>query len=234
MWICLNNAFLSIVSPEDLRDVDNLLVRARRPGDIERIFPGHTAETLDGRDYQFRALIPRKLVGATIATHLSSITYRNFKGSTRDHGLHTAYNSVWGIMARLQPQRPYSRYHNARPAPVQRSLEMASTARTSASTSAVARFASAGQFGPAISTRQHEKPANDELVKLDQLVADVRKLCGEHAGSNDWDVERSLQTSAGTVRVMGIVRKGAARVSFKLAGKAIARTLLDSKLKQAA
>lgn len=129
MWICLNNAFLSIVSPEDVKDLDNLLVRARRPGDIERIFPGHDVETLNHRDYQFRALIPRAKVGSTIATHLTSITYRNFKGSTRDHKLHDAYNSVWGVMARLQPHRPYSQYG----ASVPRAMAASSTSAATAS-----------------------------------------------------------------------------------------------------
>ena len=39
MWVCLSNAFLSIVQPSKL-DADPeqfLLVRARRPGDIERV-----------------------------------------------------------------------------------------------------------------------------------------------------------------------------------------------------
>lgn len=40
MWICLNDAFLSIVAHRDKPGV--LLVRARRPGDIERTFPGVT------------------------------------------------------------------------------------------------------------------------------------------------------------------------------------------------
>lgn len=37
MWVFLNNSFLSIVAHRDKPDV--LIVRARRAGDIEAIFP---------------------------------------------------------------------------------------------------------------------------------------------------------------------------------------------------
>ena len=36
MWLCLNDAFLSIVKKDCPKD--SLLVRARRPGDIEKVF----------------------------------------------------------------------------------------------------------------------------------------------------------------------------------------------------
>lgn len=113
MWICLNDAYFSIVN--DPKNPDNLLVRARRPGDIERIFPDHQAATLPRRDYQFRASISRKEVASSIAVCLLTIDYGNFKGSVKDHKLHDAYASVWNVMARLQPQRPYSDYANAEP-----------------------------------------------------------------------------------------------------------------------
>lgn len=37
MWLCLNSAFLSIVFKDCAED--ELLVRARRKGDIEKVFP---------------------------------------------------------------------------------------------------------------------------------------------------------------------------------------------------
>jgi hypothetical protein len=66
MWICLNNAFFSVVSPVDQPD-HLLLVRARRKGDIEEYFPGHKVEKTVGRDYLYRALVPRHDVAERIA-----------------------------------------------------------------------------------------------------------------------------------------------------------------------
>jgi hypothetical protein len=118
MWLCLNEAFLSIVAPQrEACDTVNLIVRARRPGDIERIFPHHSAVTIDGRDYQFRAIIPRTEVAEAIASCITGITYTNFKNSVKNNGLHDAYLGFWHLMAKVQPQRPYSNY--SRP-PVQR------------------------------------------------------------------------------------------------------------------
>lgn len=109
-WICLNDAFLSFVS-KDCKPSE-LLVRARRPGDIERIFPKATVTEYDKSDYQFRAVVTRNDVKAALAGEVDRIVYNNFKNSVRDHDLHNAYNAVWGIMAKLQPKAPYSGYRS--------------------------------------------------------------------------------------------------------------------------
>jgi hypothetical protein len=106
MWICLNNAFLSVVHKEC--KADELLVRARRPGDIERVFPQAEVFEKRGSDYQFRAVLPRAEVAKAIAASVEAIDYGNFKGSVRDHRLHDAYARVWGVMAKLQPVPPYA------------------------------------------------------------------------------------------------------------------------------
>lgn len=115
MWICLNNAFFSIVEPGKgpTQSSELLLVRARRPGDIERVFPSHKAETIARRDYQFRAHIPRDEVAAAMANAIKSINYGNFKDSVKDDALHGAYGRFWHVMAGLQPQSPYSDYRAA-------------------------------------------------------------------------------------------------------------------------
>lgn len=113
MWISLNKAFLSIVEPSP--GSPDLLVRARRPGDIEAVFgEGFKVEKRPERDYLFRALIPRASVAAVIAAEVTGIRYGNFKDSVKDHRLHDAYASVWHTMARLQPTAPYSGRHAAR------------------------------------------------------------------------------------------------------------------------
>lgn len=110
MWICLNRAFLSIVQPTPFELAafpDTLKVRARRPGDIESVFPG-VGVTKDGsRDYLFRAFIPRSDVAIAMVNEVNTIDYGNFKNSVKDNRLHDAYTSMWHVHAKLQPTPPY-------------------------------------------------------------------------------------------------------------------------------
>lgn len=108
MWICLNDAFLSIVSKDCPPDC--LLVRARRKGDIERTFPGFEVRESVGTDYRYRAVVPRRVVADTIAERLETVDYGNFKDSVADEDLHQAYMRVWSVMYGLQPpHRPRGR-----------------------------------------------------------------------------------------------------------------------------
>jgi len=107
MWLSTNKGFLSIVSHP--QDKDALLVRARRHGDIESMFPDAKVERTPGRDYLYRASIPRTTVAATVAARLCDIDYGNFKNSVRDDKLHRAYHRVWDVMADLQAVKPYGR-----------------------------------------------------------------------------------------------------------------------------
>ncbi len=96
MWIFLNNSFLSIVY--DRNNSENLLVRARIQGDIERVFPKIKAVHSPNADYAFRASIPRAEVSKTIAKQVNSIDYDNFKNSVQEHDRHDAYFDVWSVM----------------------------------------------------------------------------------------------------------------------------------------
>ncbi len=96
MWIFLNNSFLSIVSDRD--NPDNLLVRARLKGDIERLFPKIKAVHSPKADYAFRASIPRDEVSNAIAKQVKSVDYDNFKNSVEEHDRHDAYFDVWSVM----------------------------------------------------------------------------------------------------------------------------------------
>jgi hypothetical protein len=108
MWIFTNQAFLSIVSKDC--DDSELLVRARREGDIQKVFPKAHVEKTVGVDYLYRARIDRMEVAAVIAKNIDEIDYSNFKGSIpyTDKGLSNACSSVWHVMAKLQPIPPYS------------------------------------------------------------------------------------------------------------------------------
>ena len=106
MWICLNQAFLSIVASD--QDPAVLMVRARRAGDIEAVFSDQfEVVSIPGRDYAFRAFIPRANVARVIGEHLARIDYPNFKNSVRDPHLHKAYANIWRVMADLQGTAPY-------------------------------------------------------------------------------------------------------------------------------
>lgn len=108
MWICMNDAFFSIVEDDNCRP-DQLLVRARREGDIEKVFveaKGLVAKTV-GRDYLFRAYLDRDYVADVIADKITGISYPNFKGSVRDASLGRAYGKFWDIHAGLQDIPPY-------------------------------------------------------------------------------------------------------------------------------
>lgn len=111
MWIFLNDCFLSIVAKDCARD--ELMVRARRPGDIEKLFEGVQVTEHAGTDYQYRARVKRDDIGRALIGELARVTYDNFKSSVADTPLHNAYLSVWTAMARLQPQKPIAA-HNSR------------------------------------------------------------------------------------------------------------------------
>jgi hypothetical protein len=106
MWICLNDAFLSIVAKDC--DRDHLLVRARRKGDIERVFPNAKVDRSPRGDYLYRSVILRADIAVALAEQVKNVDYNNFKDSVADDALHDAYLNTWVAMARLQPRRPYS------------------------------------------------------------------------------------------------------------------------------
>ena len=57
MWIMTNNSYLSIVS-KDCGPAE-LLVRARRAGDIEKVFPNAKVTLQTDSDYLYRAIATR-------------------------------------------------------------------------------------------------------------------------------------------------------------------------------
>lgn len=106
MWIIGNDFFLSMVAKDCARD--ELLVRARCPGDIEKIFPeAKVFESLD-TDYRYRAVLKRATIAAAMAGEVQRIAYSNFKSSVADDKLHDAYMGVWTILSKLQPTPPYN------------------------------------------------------------------------------------------------------------------------------
>ena len=106
MWLMLSDCFVSIVSKDC--GPDELMVRARRPGDIEKLFPGVVVTEYTASDYHYRAAVKKTAIKAALANEVYRINYDNFKSSVDDDPLHNAYMRVWTAMASLQPQAPYS------------------------------------------------------------------------------------------------------------------------------
>lgn len=104
MWVFLNDAFYSIVDYSNGAG-PNLIVRARFKGDINRSFPELEEVHIPGRDYAWRAEIPREQVAKAMHDATMDISYRNFKDSVPEDWRHDAYADVWHVMCREQFRR---------------------------------------------------------------------------------------------------------------------------------
>ena len=93
MWIFLGDAFLSIVDKGG--NGTTLLVRARKQGDLERVFPEAEVQETPHNDYRYRARLPRERVAQAMADAVRDIRYPNFKGTVRSHARHEVYLKVW-------------------------------------------------------------------------------------------------------------------------------------------
>lgn len=117
MWVFTNKAFFSIVAPKlndpAITSIFNgmthgdvakqfLLVRARRAGQIEAVFPAVEVIRVDHRDYRYRALVERHIVAEQFGKQAGAITYTNFKDSIRDRELHDMAADVWSVHHRYQ------------------------------------------------------------------------------------------------------------------------------------
>lgn len=106
MWILLYDCFFSIVSKDC--EPHQLLVRARRRGDIEKVWPNARVTEYTKSDYLFRAVIDKPDVIAALSVEIDDIDYGNFKNRVEDNRLHDAYLRIWYELSTLQPLPPYS------------------------------------------------------------------------------------------------------------------------------
>ncbi len=102
MWIFFSDAFLSVVADKADPTSDRLLVRARRAGDIEHVFPEAEVFSVDGADYAYRSWLPRARVAQACQQQVLSIDYTNFKDSIGNPEYHDAALSAWSAMHRYQ------------------------------------------------------------------------------------------------------------------------------------
>jgi hypothetical protein len=103
MWIYQNKSFLSIV--QNKTDKDLLVVRGRRDGDIEAVFPNAEPIHTPHRDYLYRANLPHEEVARAMYEKTLSIDYTNFKDSVDDMDRHDEYLDVWMVMRQGQLNR---------------------------------------------------------------------------------------------------------------------------------
>lgn len=104
MWVFLNNAFVSAV--QHRANPKTLVVRARLPGDLERLFPdlADHVERTPRADYLFRVNVPKARFAKMLKAQVDAIDYDNFKGSVPDKFRHDTYMGVWSVMWRAQSQ----------------------------------------------------------------------------------------------------------------------------------
>jgi glycerol-3-phosphate dehydrogenase len=103
MWIFTPDSFISVVDKGDPTG-QTLLVRARKAGDIERLFPEAKVQVGGGTDYNYRARIDREAVAQKVADQIRGINFPNFKNQVREHDRHDAYLGVWHSMYGFQNQ----------------------------------------------------------------------------------------------------------------------------------
>ena len=105
MWLVLEDSFLSIVQDKD--NSDQLLVRGRLKGDIEKIFPNANVIVGAGSDYKYRAFIKRNIVSKAVLQKIDNIKYTNFKNEValNDKERAYTYSKIWNIMYRKQEEQ---------------------------------------------------------------------------------------------------------------------------------
>ena len=100
MWIMLKDGFLSILKKDCAED--ELLVQARRAGDIERVFPQAVVQEMPDNDYRYQAIVKKAGVMEAIGNCIGAIDYPDFMESVEGNDLLNAYMEVWDDMEKIQ------------------------------------------------------------------------------------------------------------------------------------
>ena len=105
MWLMLKNSFVSVVQHREQPDC--VLVRARRKGDLEKLFPARCADVFQDQhaDYRYRLIAPKQeLVEAVAGYIFDSLDYDNFKAAQAGDSLdwHRFLHRVWSAGHALQ------------------------------------------------------------------------------------------------------------------------------------
>ena len=100
MWIMLADGFLSIIKKDCA--ADELLVMARRKGDIERVFPDVVSQETPDNDYRYQAAVKKTVVMEAVSRRIDAVDYPDFIESVESPDLLNAYMEVWGDMENIQ------------------------------------------------------------------------------------------------------------------------------------
>lgn len=112
MWIFCKHGFFSAVKDRD--HAGNLLVRARFPGDLQRLIDSYLdpdmAESMKKEiretptaDYAFRLSMSQQVFAAMVASIASDIDYDNFKDSVHGERIRDgAYIQCWFALRNAQ------------------------------------------------------------------------------------------------------------------------------------
>lgn len=102
MWVFLPDSFLAV--SEHALDPRWLAIRARFPGDIERVFPTATVTETREADYRFRTLVPREEVAEVIAAKVRRINYPALTAEIAELGDRRpdVYAEAWDVLRRAQ------------------------------------------------------------------------------------------------------------------------------------
>ena len=95
MWIAMSDAFISAV--EDRNDPTRLVVRARNPEHLKRLFPTAEVVITPNADYAARVFLPHDDFSRMLVERVDEIRYDNFKASVSDTRLHRMYEDMWSI-----------------------------------------------------------------------------------------------------------------------------------------
>ena len=94
-WVFQNNSCLSIV--ENRNNKDELLVRSRIKGNIEKFPPDYDVFEMKNSDYNFLSFVKKTYVSSKLKNIVEEINSDNFKNviSPDQHERHHSYLNVW-------------------------------------------------------------------------------------------------------------------------------------------
>lgn len=93
MWVQMNDGFISIVENRDNKD--GVVVRARQPEILKKMFPDNELIVSDDSDYQYRVFAGKAEVAKLVHDRIMGINYDNFKNSVKDKKLANFYHAIW-------------------------------------------------------------------------------------------------------------------------------------------
>lgn len=93
MWVCFNDAFISVV--QDRNQPDRVCVRARRSKHLQLLFPDSEVILTPQADYTCRVFVSKRMFCNLLRSRIATMDYTNFKNSVADHSLHELYSDFW-------------------------------------------------------------------------------------------------------------------------------------------